>query len=63
LAALKANLSKPAEALPALKQALVLNAERLKHEPTARNLTDQARGDARFNSLHGSPEFQSLVKP
>jgi len=63
LAALKANLSKPAEAFPALKQALDLNGQRLKREPTARNLLDQVRDDARFNAIRQSPEFQKIVKP
>jgi len=63
LAALKATLAKPAEVMPALKQALDLNAARLKREPTARNLVDQVREDARFNALRQTPDFQRLVKP
>ena len=63
LAALKANLSKPTEAFPALKEALDLNSQRLKREPTARNLLDQLRDDARFNTIRQTPEFQQMAKP
>ena len=65
LAALKANLGKSAEALAPLKQALALNAQRLKQDPNtkAQNLLNLARTDPRFNAMRRMPEFQKLVPP
>jgi len=61
LAALKASLSKPSEALAALKQALDLNATRLQADPKARNLRGDVRKDMRFDALRQTPEFQKLA--
>ena len=63
LATIKASLGKSAEALPALKKALELSAERLKHDPKARNLAEQARQDAHFGAIRALPEFQKLLLP
>jgi beta-lactamase regulating signal transducer with metallopeptidase domain/tetratricopeptide (TPR) repeat protein len=61
LAALKASLSKSSEALAALKQALELSAARLKRDPKARDLLQDARKDARFDKLRNTPAFEKLV--
>jgi tetratricopeptide (TPR) repeat protein len=63
LAALKANLGKPAEALAPLKKALDLSAQQVKQDPKAFNLLEQTRKDDRFNSMRQMPEFQKLVAP
>jgi tetratricopeptide (TPR) repeat protein len=63
LAALKANLGKPAEAFPALGQALTLSAQRRQSDPQAPDLVDAARNDKRFKGMRPSPEFQKLVPP
>jgi tetratricopeptide (TPR) repeat protein len=63
LAAFKANLRKDKEALPALSQALALNAKRLESNPNATNLLPAARTDERFVFLRQTPEFQKLVPP
>jgi tetratricopeptide (TPR) repeat protein len=61
LAALKANLGKNAEALPALTRALELNAQRLQRDPKAPDLATNARQEARFAPLRTTPEFQKLL--
>jgi tetratricopeptide (TPR) repeat protein len=63
LAVLKAGLGKPAEALPALRQALELSAKRLQQDPKARDLLANARNEERFGPLRQSPEFRKLVPP
>jgi len=63
LAALKANLGKKAEALPDLKRALDLSAQRLQRNPQARNLSNDARQEVRFTALRGTPEFQKILPP
>jgi tetratricopeptide (TPR) repeat protein len=63
LAALKANLGKPADSLAPLKKALELSAARLKRDPKALNLAEQTRKDPRFNALRQIPEIQKLVPP
>ena len=63
LAAVKAQIGKPTEAIPALKQALDLSAERLKRDPKARDLLASARKEERFAPLRQSPEFKTLVPP
>ncbi|MEI7532885.1 MAG: DUF2723 domain-containing protein [Verrucomicrobiae bacterium] len=63
LAALQAYLGQTAPALTNLKVAINLSAERLKTNPTARDLKAQARTDAHLNSLRALPEFQKLVSP
>jgi tetratricopeptide (TPR) repeat protein len=61
LAAMKANLRKDKEALPALARALELNAERLKKNPAASNLIQNVQSDARFAPLRQLPEYQRMV--
>ena len=63
LAALKANMRKNADALPALTHAVDLSAKRLQHDPKARDLVAEARKDERFTLLRPTPEFQKLVPP
>ncbi len=61
LAGIKALLGKPAEALPALRQALALNTLRLQQNPKAKNLLDELPKDPRFRSIRDLPEFRSLL--
>jgi tetratricopeptide (TPR) repeat protein len=61
LAAMKANLGKNAEALPALTRCLELNGQRLQRDPKARDLSNDARKEVRFTALRGTPEFQKLL--
>jgi tetratricopeptide (TPR) repeat protein len=62
-AALNAVLGKPDQAMQNLRQALDLSARRLKSNPTARDLLNEARKDPRFNPLRNLPEFQKMVPP
>jgi len=55
LAALKANLGKNAEALPALAHALDLNTQRLQRDPKAHDLAAEARQESRFTALKNQP--------
>jgi tetratricopeptide (TPR) repeat protein len=61
LAAMKANLGKNAEALPALSRCLELSAKRLQRDPKARDLAKDARQEVRFTALRATPEFQKLL--
>ena len=61
LAVLRASLGKSSEALSALKQALELSAARLKQDPKARDLVQDARKDVRFDKLRKTPDFEKLV--
>lgn len=63
LAALQAYLGHKTQALASLKTALDLNAARLKTNPAARNLLDEARKDPHLESLRALPEFSKLVPP
>jgi tetratricopeptide (TPR) repeat protein len=63
LAAAKAALNKSTEALQDLKQALDLNARRLRQNTNATDLRTAAATDARFNSLRSLPDFRQLVEP
>jgi thioredoxin-like negative regulator of GroEL len=63
MAALKAVLRKPDEAMSALRDALSLSDKRLKQDTKARDLRVEALQDSRFASLHQSPEFQQLTAP
>jgi tetratricopeptide (TPR) repeat protein len=53
LAAIQATLSKTNESCNSLKHALSLDS----------NLINTARGDAHFNNVRGSPQFQEIVQP
>ena len=61
-AAVKASVSKPDEALPALTRALELSTQRFRADPKARDLIAQARADPRFNALRDYTNFQLLVR-
>ena len=61
LAALEALTGHPTESLADLKLALDLNAKRRAQDPSAHDLLPTIRADARFASLHNSPEFQKLM--
>jgi tetratricopeptide (TPR) repeat protein len=63
LAAVKAVLGKSQEAMPALRRALDLSAQRLKQDPKAHDLQAVARQDSRFDSLRQMPEFKQLTAP
>ena len=63
LAAMKANLRKEAEALPALSNALSLNARRLRENPKALNLLAHLSNDQSFISLRQTPDYQRLLSP
>jgi tetratricopeptide (TPR) repeat protein len=63
LAALDAILGKPDQALQNLHQSLDLSARRLKSNPTAHDLLNEARNDSRFDQLRNLPAFQKMVPP
>jgi len=63
LAALDLMLGKPDQAVQNLRQSLALSTQRLKINPTARDLVFEARRDPRFSSLRNLPEFQKMVPP
>jgi tetratricopeptide (TPR) repeat protein len=63
LAALNTILGKPDQALQNLHKSLDLGAQRLKSNPTAHDLLNEARKDSRFNALRNLPEFQKMVPP
>ena len=63
LAALRAQLGKPRESLENLKQALQLANRVPNQNPTAAELMERARTDARFNAIRSQPEFKELVPP
>jgi hypothetical protein len=61
LAGLQTILGKLGPALDSLTKAISLSTERLKREPTARDLIVEARKDPRFTMLRQMPEFKKLV--
>jgi tetratricopeptide (TPR) repeat protein len=63
LAAMKAILQKPAEAIPALRRALELSDARIQTNANASNLRQIARQDPRFKHLAQNPAFQKLLEP
>jgi thioredoxin-like negative regulator of GroEL len=63
LAGVEATVGKQTDAMAALRQALDLNAQRLKRDPKARDLVATARTERRFDVLRQSAEFQKLVPP
>ncbi len=63
LAAIKARLNKPQEALPALEHAIDLSNKRHKQNPSTPDLLANAQKDPQFASLRQNPEFQKLVQP
>jgi tetratricopeptide (TPR) repeat protein len=63
IAALDVVLGKPDQGLQNLRKSLDLSAQRIKGNPTARDLLAEARKDPRFNSVRNTPEFQKIVPP
>ena len=61
LAALKTMLGKKEEAIKTLEEAINMSNNRLKTNPTARNLITEAQHDQRFDGIRSTPEFQKLV--
>lgn len=63
LAAFKAFLNKPADAIEPLRKAMELNTQRLASNPLSPNLALSNRTDPRFNALRLLPEYQKLFAP
>jgi tetratricopeptide (TPR) repeat protein len=63
LAGAQANLGKAVEAVQSLRMAIQFSDRRLTTNPGATNLHILAANDTRFLSLHGRPDFQSLLAP
>ncbi len=61
LAATRALLQKPAEAIENLKLALELDRERTDRVPGAPTLTQRAQQDGRFNGIRQLPQFLQLI--
>jgi tetratricopeptide (TPR) repeat protein len=61
LAATRASLGKPTEAIEDLKKALDLNARRKTQNTNAHDLRAEAEKDPRFAKLHTDPEFKKVV--
>ena len=59
--AIQAFLNKPQPSMSSLKQALALNAQRLKADPKAPNIAAALATDPRFANLRPIAEFQQLV--
>jgi len=62
LAALKIGFNKQTEALAALRRAMALNAERLKHDPKAKDLAAEIKKDGRFATIRETPEIKTLIE-
>ncbi|HEV2456005.1 MAG TPA: hypothetical protein VGY98_17200, partial [Verrucomicrobiae bacterium] len=63
LARLEVLLGNRDEAIKDLQTSLNLSDQRLKTNPTARNIRDAARTEAGFNPIRSTPEFQKLLPP
>ena len=63
LAAARATLNKPAEALQDLRRALDLGARLREQNSNAPDLRVTLSNDTRFSSLRDSPEYKALVAP
>jgi tetratricopeptide (TPR) repeat protein len=63
MAALEIMLGKPDQGLQNLSRSLDLSTQRLKSNPTARDLVAEARKDSRFDSVRNRPEFQKIISP
>ena len=63
IAALNVVLGKPDQGLQNLRKSLDLSAQRIKGNPTARDLLAEVRKDPRFDSVRNRPEFQKIVPP
>jgi tetratricopeptide (TPR) repeat protein len=63
IAALNVVLGKPDQGLQNLRKSLDLSAQRIKGNPTARDLLAEVRKDPRFDAVRNRPEFQKIVPP
>jgi tetratricopeptide (TPR) repeat protein len=63
IAALDVVMGKPDQSFPNLRKSLDLSAQRLKGNPTARDLLAEVRKDPRFDSVRNTPEYQKIVPP
>ncbi|HEX3628201.1 MAG TPA: hypothetical protein VH280_22555, partial [Verrucomicrobiae bacterium] len=63
LARLEVLLGNRDDSIKDLQTSLNLSDQRLKTNPSARNIRDAARSEPGFNSIRGTPEFQKLVPP
>jgi tetratricopeptide (TPR) repeat protein len=63
LARLEVLMGNKDESIKDLQTSLNLSDQRLKTNPSARNIRDAARTEAGFNPIRGMPEFQKLVPP
>jgi tetratricopeptide (TPR) repeat protein len=62
LATVQAAMGKNPQALNSLRKALVLNQQRLKAQPGAKDLRTNAASETRFAQLKQLPEFQQLIR-
>jgi tetratricopeptide (TPR) repeat protein len=63
IAALNIVMGKPDQCFQNLRKSIDLSAQRIKGNPTARDLLAEARKDPRFDSVRNTPEFQKIVPP
>jgi thioredoxin-like negative regulator of GroEL len=63
LSRLEIMLGKRDDGLQDLATSISLSDQRLKTNPQALNIRDQARNEAGFNAVRNTPEFQKLVPP
>jgi tetratricopeptide (TPR) repeat protein len=63
IAALDVVMGKPDQSFPNLRKSLDLSAQRLKGNPTARDLLAEVRKDPRFDSVRNTSEYQKIVPP
>jgi tetratricopeptide (TPR) repeat protein len=63
LARLDLILGKSSDAIKDLATSVQLSDQRLKTNPSARNIRDIARTEPSFNSIRNTPEFQKIVPP
>jgi hypothetical protein len=56
-------LGKRDDAIKDLQTSLDLSDTRLRTDPKARNIRDEARMEAGFNPIRSTPEFQKLIPP
>ena len=61
LAAVRASLGNSTGALPALRQALTLSAERKAKDPKSADLTAQVEKDGRFAAVRQLPEYKQIT--
>ncbi|HEV2328832.1 MAG TPA: DUF2723 domain-containing protein [Verrucomicrobiae bacterium] len=61
LARIEILLGKPDDAIKDLQTSIELSDSRLKTNPAANNIRNDARTEGAFNLIRGSPEFQKLV--